>query len=74
MGSYQYVVADSELQVALCPSRGGNGSASMKLVKGRVGQNGNSSNDGDIEGKKINLRSKGESFSVSKIWQRSKEG
>ncbi|XP_022727002.1 RING-H2 finger protein ATL47-like [Durio zibethinus] len=74
MGSHQYVVADSDLQVALCPSRGGTGSASMKLVKGRVGQNGNSPNDGDVEGKKINMRSKGESFSVSKIWQWSKKG
>ncbi|XWS63636.1 hypothetical protein CRYUN_Cryun06bG0118000 [Craigia yunnanensis] len=73
MGSYLYVVADSDLQVALCPSRGGNGSASMKLVKGRVGQYGNSSNDGDVEGKKIIMRSKGESFSVSKIWQWSKK-
>ncbi|KAK8526475.1 hypothetical protein V6N13_017505 [Hibiscus sabdariffa] len=74
MGSFQYVVAD-ELQVALCPSRGSNGTAgSMKLVKGRGGQNGNSSNDGDVEGKKINLTSKGESFSVSKIWQWSKKG
>ncbi|XWS34838.1 hypothetical protein CRYUN_Cryun21dG0071700 [Craigia yunnanensis] len=74
MGSYQYVVADSELHVALCPSRGGNGSANMKLMKGRIGQNGNSANDGDVEGKKINMRSKGESFSVSKIWQWSKKG
>ncbi|XVF02415.1 hypothetical protein REPUB_Repub04eG0173800 [Reevesia pubescens] len=74
MGSYQYVVADSDLQVALCPSKGGNGNASMKLVKGRVGQSGNSSNDGDVEGKKINMTSKGESFSVSKIWQWSKKG
>ena len=76
MGSYQYVVADSDLQVALCPSRGGGGndSANMKLVKGRIGQNGNSANDGDVEGKKINMRSKGESFSVSKIWQWSKKG
>ncbi|GMI74968.1 Arabidopsis Toxicos en Levadura 46 [Hibiscus trionum] len=74
MGSFQYVVAD-ELQVALCPSRGSNGTAgSMKLVKGRGAQNGNSSNDGDVEGKKINLTSKGESFSVSKIWQWSKKG
>ncbi|OMO89902.1 Zinc finger, RING-type [Corchorus olitorius] len=70
MGSYQYVVADSDLQVALCPTRGGNGkSASMRFVKVRSGQIGNSSNDGDAEGKKINMRSKGESFSVSKIWQ-----
>ncbi|XVE92471.1 hypothetical protein REPUB_Repub01dG0100000 [Reevesia pubescens] len=74
MGSYQYVVADSDLQVSLCPSTGGNGSASMKLVKGGVGQDGNLSNDGDVEGKKINMKSKGESFSVSKIWQWSKGG
>ncbi|XVE85028.1 hypothetical protein DITRI_Ditri17bG0059600 [Diplodiscus trichospermus] len=74
MGSYQYVVADSDLQIDLCPSRGGNDSASMKLVKGRIVQNGNSTNDGDVEGKKINMRSKGESFSVSKIWQWSKKG
>ncbi|KAJ4711142.1 RING-H2 finger protein [Melia azedarach] len=71
MGSYQYVVADSELQVALRPTRGG--SASVRFVKGRSGQNENSSNDGDVEGKKINIRSKGESFSVSKIWQWSKK-
>ncbi|KAE8688311.1 RING-H2 finger protein ATL47 [Hibiscus syriacus] len=45
--------------VALCLSRGSNGTAnSVKLVKGRGGQNGNSSNDGDFEGKKINLTSK----------------
>ncbi|KAL5762012.1 hypothetical protein ACOSP7_018276 [Xanthoceras sorbifolium] len=73
LGSYQYVVADSELQVALYPSRTRGGSASVRIVKGR-GQNENSSNDGDVEGKKINLRSKGESFSVSKIWQWSKKG
>ncbi|XP_024957328.1 RING-H2 finger protein ATL47 isoform X2 [Citrus sinensis] len=71
MGSYQYVVADSELQVALCPRRGG--SASVRFGKGRSAQNDNSSNDGDVEGKKINFRSKGESFSVSKIWQWSKK-
>ncbi|XVF84924.1 hypothetical protein PTKIN_Ptkin17bG0078100 [Pterospermum kingtungense] len=71
LGSYQYVVADSEFQVALFPNGGGN---SMKLVKERIGQNWNSTNDGDVEGKKINMRSKGESFSVSKIWQWSKKG
>ncbi|KAL4639204.1 hypothetical protein ACB092_03G200600 [Castanea dentata] len=32
LGSYQYVVADSELQVALCPNRVG---GSMRIVKGR---------------------------------------
>ncbi|CDY57322.1 BnaA08g20270D [Brassica napus] len=50
MGSYQYIVAESDLVVALCPN-----SETLK-----------SSN---VEGKKINMRSKGESFSVSKIWQ-----
>ncbi|XP_059446155.1 RING-H2 finger protein ATL46 isoform X2 [Corylus avellana] len=70
MGSYQYVVADSELQVALCPNGIG---GSMRIVKGRAGQNGNSTIDGDGEGKKINFGSKGESFSVSKIWQWSKK-
>lgn len=72
MGSYQYVVADSELQVALCPSRGN--SNSLRLVKGRLGQNGNSIHDGDVEGKKLNIASKGESFSVSKIWLWSRKG
>ncbi|KAA8529547.1 hypothetical protein F0562_033654 [Nyssa sinensis] len=75
MGSFQYVVANSDLQVALCPNRaGGNvGAADVRLVKGRVGYNGNSSVDGDAEGKKINIGSKGESFSVSKIWLWSKK-
>ncbi|XP_024934147.3 RING-H2 finger protein ATL47 isoform X1 [Ziziphus jujuba] len=78
MGSYQYVVADSELQVALRPKRkgggGGGGGDSVRLVKGRSGPNGNSIVDGDAEGKKINIGSKGESFSVSKIWLWSKKG
>ena len=75
MGSYQYVVADSDLRVALCPSRGDGGiSSSMRqLMKGRTATNGNSSTDGDVEGKKINIARKGESFSVSKIWQWSRK-
>ncbi|KAF5741054.1 RING-H2 finger protein ATL47 [Tripterygium wilfordii] len=73
MGSYQYVVADSDLRVALVPTRNGT-NGSMSLVKRRITQDLNSSVDGDYEGKKINMRSKGESFSVSKIWQWSKKG
>lgn len=46
MGSYQYVVSGSSLQVVLC--------------------GGERNEDGD--GKRIGERSKGESFSVSKIW------
>ncbi|XP_061371406.1 RING-H2 finger protein ATL47-like isoform X2 [Gastrolobium bilobum] len=70
MGSFQYVVADSDLQVALCHKKGdgvGIGS-SMRQLKGRFAQIGNSSTDGDVEGGKINIARKGESFSVSKIW------
>lgn len=75
MGSFQYVVANSELQVALCPNRGSGGSdAAVKMVKGRGGQIGNSSSDGDVEGKKIKIGSKEESFSVSKIWLWPKKG
>ncbi|KAL0296972.1 UNVERIFIED_CONTAM: RING-H2 finger protein ATL46 [Sesamum radiatum] len=78
MGSFQYVVADSDLQVALCPSsrdkeHGGEGSD----VKGRGGQIGNFIIDGvaaDADAKKINNGVKGESFSVSKIWLWSKKG
>ncbi|TKY58622.1 RING-H2 finger protein ATL46 [Spatholobus suberectus] len=76
MGSFQYVVADSDLQVALCPNRGDGGGASggsMRQLKGRLAHFGNSSTDGDVEGKKINIARKGESFSVSKIWQWSKK-
>lgn len=75
MGSFQYVVANSDLQVAFNHNKAnGNGDAS-RLVKGRGGgQNGNSSIDGDFEGKKINIGNKGESFSVSKIWLWSKKG
>ncbi|KAK4399735.1 RING-H2 finger protein ATL46 [Sesamum angolense] len=77
MGSFQYVVADSDLQVALCPSsrdkeHGGDGSD----VKGRGGQIGNFTIDGvaaDADAKKINNGVKGESFSVSKIWLWSKK-
>ncbi|KAK1376541.1 RING-H2 finger protein ATL47 [Heracleum sosnowskyi] len=61
MGSFQYVVDDSELQVAFCPS------SRDRPMKGSV-QNWNSSTEGDFDAKKIDNRSKGESFSVSKIW------
>ncbi|XP_016467936.1 RING-H2 finger protein ATL46-like [Nicotiana tabacum] len=79
MGSFQYVVADSELQVALCPNSAknhgvdGGGHQLRGIVKGKSGQNGNSANDGDNYGKRLNLGNRGESFSVSKIWLWSKK-
>ncbi|XP_030499080.2 RING-H2 finger protein ATL47 isoform X3 [Cannabis sativa] len=79
MGSYQYVLDDSELQVALQHKRGGGvggngGSNSLRIPKGRSGTSRNCLIDGDENGKKINIGSKGDSFSVSKIWQWSKKG
>ncbi|TKY69841.1 RING-H2 finger protein ATL46 [Spatholobus suberectus] len=74
MGSFQYVVADSDLRVALGQSGGDGGSSgSMRQLKGRAAPNGSSFIDGDVEGKKINIARKGESFSVSKIWQWSRK-
>lgn len=78
MGSFQYVVADSELQVALCPS--GREREAVRTVRvrggGGGGQNWNFTGEGGDgeDGKKINSRVKGESFSVSKIWLWSKKG
>ncbi|XP_019152548.1 PREDICTED: RING-H2 finger protein ATL47-like isoform X2 [Ipomoea nil] len=60
MGSFQYVVGDSDLQVALpLPSIIiSNGGATK--VEGP--------SSSSLEGKKISARTEGESFSVSKIW------
>lgn len=66
MGTYQYVLGTSELRVALQPGciRNGTGGAMRGMPPGL------SSINADImEGKKICARNKGESFSVSKIWQ-----
>nr|GEV03483.1 RING-H2 finger protein ATL46-like [Tanacetum cinerariifolium] len=67
MGSYEYVVGNSDLQVAFCCNKGssmrgntGNGDSRIEKDEGR-------------NGKQINDRSKGESFSVSKIWLWSKK-
>lgn len=73
MGTFQYVVGDSNLQVALHNDSGLiNGGASDVKLKDGVHQ-GKFSVNGDLEGKKISGRPKGESFSVSKIWLWSKK-
>ncbi|KAL4368808.1 hypothetical protein GQ457_05G010440 [Hibiscus cannabinus] len=73
MGSYQYVLANSDLRVTL--SNGGHSGQhhgnGIKL-SGGLEQNVNST--ADAEEKKITSMSKGESFSVSKIWLWSKKG
>ncbi|KAI4314295.1 hypothetical protein L6164_027218 [Bauhinia variegata] len=74
MGSCQYVVAACDLQVSLSRSRvNGSTNSSFRQLKGRATHNGNSSIEGDAEGKNLNLARKGESFSVSKIWLWSKK-
>ncbi|KAL9454904.1 hypothetical protein AB3S75_010332 [Citrus x aurantiifolia] len=70
MGSYQYVLGNSDLRVSLGTDRCGR---DTKLSKGRE-NNRNSPVDGDVEAKKISNMAKGESFSVSKIWLWSKKG
>ncbi|EEF52035.1 RING-H2 finger protein ATL46 [Ricinus communis] len=63
LGTVQYVVGDSNLQVALSHHDSIN-------VRGEYES---SAVDGDVEGKKINGRTRGDSFSVSKIWLWSKK-
>ncbi|KAI4350734.1 hypothetical protein L6164_005157 [Bauhinia variegata] len=55
MGSYQYVLGNSDLRISL------NHDAKLSI-------------EGDEEAKKISSVSKGESYSVSKIWLWSKKG
>src|ERR1044072_6697004 len=74
MGSFQTVVGHSDLTVALTSNKGG-GSMRQQL-KGITEATPNLSSsytDVDVEGKKINIAMKGESFSVSKIWQWSRK-
>lgn len=68
MGAYQYVVGD-ELQLTLAPPAPG--VRDEKLMVGKR-EDGSSSIGEDLEEKRIR-RSKGESFSVSKIWLWSKK-
>ncbi|KAL6911469.1 hypothetical protein ACP4OV_000274 [Aristida adscensionis] len=66
MGTYQYVLGASELRVALQPGGGQNGASSR--FRARAAGLG-SANAEIMDGKRICARNKGESFSVSKIWQ-----
>ncbi|KAF5479558.1 hypothetical protein F2P56_000368 [Juglans regia] len=70
MGSYQYVLGNSDLQVALCHDRQLH---DIKLINGLENKGNSPVHDG-VEGKKISTVTKGESYSVSKIWQWSKKG
>ncbi|CAA6672498.1 unnamed protein product [Spirodela intermedia] len=64
MGSYQYVVADCNLQVELSSGKNGDGGEGRATRRRMVEEDAANAN-----GKKLWAGSKGESFSVSKIWQ-----
>lgn len=70
LGSFQYVVGDSNLRVAMSDETGDG--SDLKLGKERCHGIGISAGDGDVDGKKVSSRIKGESFSVSKVWLWSK--
>lgn len=71
MGYYQYVVADSDLQVTLNSTRINNGD--VRVARGRGANDQHSTSTDAMEGKRLGIGSKGDSFSVSKIWQWSKK-
>ncbi|KAM7280806.1 hypothetical protein ACFE04_007940 [Oxalis oulophora] len=68
MGSYQYVLGNSILRVSLSNNQQ---TRDIKLIENKRNA---SPDDGSVEGKKISTVTKGESFSVSKIWLWSKKG
>ncbi|KAI4375319.1 hypothetical protein MLD38_013202 [Melastoma candidum] len=72
MGSYQYVLGDSELQVSLDHGRRGSNIRIEECAAGGVEDP--TVEQRDSAGKSINAVAKGESYSVSKIWQWSKKG
>ncbi|KAM3286664.1 RING-H2 finger protein ATL46 [Capsicum chacoense] len=70
MGSYQYVVGDANLKVALSSERKTNNMNQANLAS----HDPNPSILEDNEGKKIGIGTKTDSYSVSKIWLWSKRG
>ncbi|KAJ1379121.1 Zinc finger, RING-type [Sesbania bispinosa] len=70
MGSYQYVVGNSDLRVALNHDNKGHDTRLSKGTEHDV----KLSVEGDMEAKKISNVSKGDSFSISKIWLWPKKG
>ncbi|XP_015967104.1 RING-H2 finger protein ATL46 [Arachis duranensis] len=71
MGSYQYVVANSELRIALNHDRSDH---KLRLAAEGKQHSEKAALEGDMDAKNIRSVSKGESFSVSKIWLWPKKG
>ncbi|PKA63053.1 RING-H2 finger protein ATL46 [Apostasia shenzhenica] len=68
MGSYQYVVVDANLQVALSGGARRSGEGKSSKVRGGFVVNPSADDGAAADGKRLHAGSKGESFSVSKIW------
>jgi hypothetical protein len=76
MGSYQYVLAEASLQVSVHRRHGDGHARAGPRLRG-AGSNAAGSETGGggaTEGKRIGAGSKGDSFSVSKIWQWPRNG
>lgn len=69
MGSYQYIVGDANLKVSLCTESKRFADAGTRGGPRFRGISANNVTNEDMDGKRISASSKGESFSVSKIWQ-----
>ncbi|CAL5037020.1 unnamed protein product [Urochloa decumbens] len=75
MGSYQYVLAEASLQVSVHRRHGeGHGRAAARLRGVGANPAGTEAGGAGGEGKRIGAGSKGDSFSVSKIWQWPRNG
>ncbi|GAA0149907.1 ubiquitin-protein ligase [Lithospermum erythrorhizon] len=80
MGSFQYVVANSDLQVEwsqratrIISNNNADENGDEKVMQVSKDDCGNSPNDKESNDKKISVGAKGESFSLSKIWLWSKK-
>ncbi|CAM0912968.1 unnamed protein product [Alopecurus aequalis] len=74
MGSYQYVLAEASLQVSVHRRHGDGTNGGAERMRGPRGVVASGANQAGGEGKKIGAGSKGDSFSVSKIWQWPRNG
>ncbi|KAK1410130.1 hypothetical protein QVD17_36663 [Tagetes erecta] len=73
MGSYEYVVGNTRLKLALNNKKLDKDILEAKIVEGEEENEDSKVND-DMEGKKIGIGAKTDSYSVSKIWLWSKKG
>ncbi|XP_051204635.1 RING-H2 finger protein ATL46-like [Lolium perenne] len=74
MGSYQYVLAEASLQVSVHRRNGDGTNGGAERMRGARGIVASAANPAGGQGKKISAGSKGDSFSVSKIWQWPRNG